>query len=46
MGTGLVEESNVAIWVDDISLTIYAPAHCVGSNTRQCYVTRVLFGWY
>ena len=30
MGTGLVEESSVAVWVGDISLTLSAPTHCVG----------------
>ena len=29
-GTGLVEESSVAIWVGDVSLTLSAPTHCVG----------------
>ena len=32
MGIGLVEESNMAIWVGDVSLTLSALAHCVGSN--------------
>ena len=29
-GTGLVEESSVAVWVGDVSLTLSAPTHCVG----------------
>ena len=34
MGMGLVEESNVAVWVGDVSLTLSAFAHCVGSNAH------------
>ena len=45
MGTGLVEESNVAVWVGDVSLTLSALAHSVGSKARQCPITRVQFGW-
>ena len=30
MGTGLVEESSVAVWVGDVSLTLSAPTHSVG----------------
>ena len=29
-GTGLVEESSVAVWVGDVSLTLSAPTHSVG----------------
>ena len=45
MGTGLVEKSNVAIWVGDVSLILSALAHHVGSNARQFPITRVWFGW-
>ena len=34
----MVEESNVAVWVGDVSLTLSALAHALGSNTRQCLV--------
>ena len=44
-GTGFVKENNVAIWVGDVSLTLFALAHCVGSNARRCLVTQVQFGW-
>ena len=44
-GTGLVEESSVAVWVSDVSLTLSSPVHCVGSNARRCPVIRVGFGW-
>ena len=44
-GTGLVEESSVAVWVGDVSLTLSALVHCVGSNARRCLVTRVRFEW-
>ena len=42
---GLVEESSVAVWVGDVSLTLSALAHYVASNTHQCPTTRVWFGW-
>ena len=29
-GTGLVEESSVAVWVGNVSLTLSAPTQCVG----------------
>ena len=29
MGTGPVEESSVAVWVGDVSLTLSAPVHIV-----------------
>ena len=29
MGTALVEENNVAIWVGDVSLTLSVLVHCV-----------------
>ena len=36
MGIGLVEESSVAVWVGDVSLTLSTLVYCVGSNARQC----------
>ena len=45
MGLGLIEDSGVAVWVDDVSLTLSAPVHCAGSNTRWCPNTRAQFGW-
>ena len=41
--TGLVEDSNVAVWVGDVSLTLFVPAHCMGSNAHQCPDTQAWF---
>ena len=38
-GTGLVEESSVAVWI--LSTTV----HCVGSNARRFLDTWALIGW-
>ena len=45
MGMGLVDESSVAVWAGDVSLTLFALAYCVGSNARRCLDTRAQFGW-
>ena len=45
MGMGLVEESNVAVLVGDVSLALSILAHCVRSNTCWCIITRAQFGW-
>ena len=33
-GTSFVEESSVAVWVGDVSLTLFAPIYCVESNAH------------
>ena len=45
MGTILVEESSMAVWIPGFSQTLSTPTHCVGSNAHQCPVTWAGFGW-